>query len=1250
VTLPLGSLLYGLDPAHGAVVAAGLGPDGSFYLADAFTHDQCNISAFCRNPLHPGPCKGWKKKLGIEAPGISKILNEAHQKKVAAKRVKVAAAKGEAEKLVTAKGHVHPLLHKKAVVKSTNVILGDTEEKAGGKASKTILNKTEIKRYSKIKGAQIGDAAASRGLTSDSAKYSSYAEGKISEALAKDNQEGGHSNFAGALASMGDALASSFADKNCGVGNPDGDCDGTTHEALKQGVVSSVTEGLITGDWSKFDKLAADLKGAKSQEELHAKLGKQGVDVEAIDAELNPSEDEEGQFEPVKAPGPVKPAVPPPAPKPPAPVEPKPKSSTSISATQQKAVNYATGKKAASAKAKLELYQKLGNENGFKDLDPGSQQAILDDLDDMAKKFLDSQKKGDTKALKSQFMGDMKKGAAPAPAAADLIPDKEMTDNQKVLMAQLGTSVSAAAKKAAVKKTVDKMGPEEFDSLPDDVKKMANDVMGGGSAPGSFPHKAVAQALENTDLTSMQKVAKVGQLTPEEFETLPADVKAKASDLVTKNANLGIKDAEDVADKFGLPKKYAIPDDVATALGGPKGTGGAGAGGGVNTTAPDASLGSTGTNAAKAKQGADSMAEMSKLVGNTPTDAQIEATAKVIEKIMDNGKEPELEGFAQGIAGQITSSFVQAYPGVPSGAIKDVHAAVTKEAFNKLSANGKPTPILDAIDKWAKGGKGGGPAADHVFDSMLKAMAEQHEESVLAQKKSVGSMISPVATQAIADKLGIGYVTDEMDLGNPTKVDVNAKILAEEAWDAKIYAGLGVADDFADNLKSEPWAQAAIDQMAADFAKTIHSGNAELGEFHGKLDKAIKVVADKGNDLATQKGWSPISDAVQGWKSAVLLAELDHVLHGKSVGSAAGTGGPAMAENPAKAEIAKETAKVAQAAPNAYTQTSGKVDFTGAHNSAIYKAYKNQPGTQISSPEQDNYNAVLAVATAFTGTPGFGDVSLTQVLDALDTQSATNLGVPNSNKLKKKIEAWLATPEGAAYAQSAAPAPHLIAHLTGMATLPTGELPKLGHSGKVAKLSGPGEVTKADSAFHKYKGPSSVVERKKYYQANGKFLTTAHKNAIESYTGAGYLSMNNYLRGKDGGDPHTIQQAQLVQDAMMPLQRDHELIRGAGWSVIPEAYRSLEGLQLIKGKVLQDDAFMSTTVGGESLPGIGATRPLRLHIQAPKGTQALYIDDLSANKGEKEMLLAAGTQLKIMDAYADAKGQIHINLRVVNPK
>lgn len=67
--------LYGLDEPPLFLGAFGL---------DA--HHGCDLLTFCRNPLHPGPCKGWKGLLKVVAPGVHKMLEDDRKAKLAKRR------------------------------------------------------------------------------------------------------------------------------------------------------------------------------------------------------------------------------------------------------------------------------------------------------------------------------------------------------------------------------------------------------------------------------------------------------------------------------------------------------------------------------------------------------------------------------------------------------------------------------------------------------------------------------------------------------------------------------------------------------------------------------------------------------------------------------------------------------------------------------------------------------------------------------------------------------------------------------------------------------------------------------------------------------------------------------------------------------------------------------------------------------------------------------------------------------------
>lgn len=88
----IGLLAYGLRPSPLATVptyllASGAYSSLSWDLQMTAAHAGCHVSAFCRNPLHPGPCKGWKGHLGLVSPGALHALEKIRHEQLDKKRV-----------------------------------------------------------------------------------------------------------------------------------------------------------------------------------------------------------------------------------------------------------------------------------------------------------------------------------------------------------------------------------------------------------------------------------------------------------------------------------------------------------------------------------------------------------------------------------------------------------------------------------------------------------------------------------------------------------------------------------------------------------------------------------------------------------------------------------------------------------------------------------------------------------------------------------------------------------------------------------------------------------------------------------------------------------------------------------------------------------------------------------------------------------------------------------------------------------
>lgn len=118
-----------VDGIYSLVAGAGVAVPSEILAAlyqDDDAHDTCSLTA-CLNPLHPGPCKGWKGTLHSVSPGAWHSLEAARVEKANANRVK---------KIAALKAQGKPIPHKllTPIVAKTHPDAGKTANKASGEA------------------------------------------------------------------------------------------------------------------------------------------------------------------------------------------------------------------------------------------------------------------------------------------------------------------------------------------------------------------------------------------------------------------------------------------------------------------------------------------------------------------------------------------------------------------------------------------------------------------------------------------------------------------------------------------------------------------------------------------------------------------------------------------------------------------------------------------------------------------------------------------------------------------------------------------------------------------------------------------------------------------------------------------------------------------------------------------------------------------------------------------------------------
>lgn len=154
----------------------------------------------------------------------------------------------------------------------------------------------------------------------------------------------------------------------------------------------------------------------------------------------------------------------------------------------------------------------------------------------------------------------------------------------------------------------------------------------------------------------------------------------------------------------------------------------------------------------------------------------------------------------------------------------------------------------------------------------------------------------------------------------------------------------------------------------------------------------------------------------------------------------------------------------------------------------------------------------------------------------------------------------------------------------------------------------------------------------------GKDLTPAQFQQLQAYTGSWYSTVNTTLRNGNYVDSDMARRIGHVDDAMAPIPYNVTLRRGVGSNTFPGGVPSV-------GDAFTDAGYMSTSYGGSA--GFSG-RPYTLVIDAPAGTMARPLHQLSSFKSEREILLARGTKF-VVTGVRHTGSTTEVYLKVVLP-
>lgn len=154
-----------------------------------------------------------------------------------------------------------------------------------------------------------------------------------------------------------------------------------------------------------------------------------------------------------------------------------------------------------------------------------------------------------------------------------------------------------------------------------------------------------------------------------------------------------------------------------------------------------------------------------------------------------------------------------------------------------------------------------------------------------------------------------------------------------------------------------------------------------------------------------------------------------------------------------------------------------------------------------------------------------------------------------------------------------------------------------------------------------------------------KKITSEEQRGVRIYTGDSYKLMNAYLRGQKTADEvgeRIINSIDMCASALEKASTTRDMIvrRGDDYNMLEElgVDFSKANLENIKGSPLTAKAFFSASPD----PHGGFDKSIEYIVKVPKGSQAMYVDSISLNEGEKELLINRGGRYILEDVeYCD---------------
>jgi hypothetical protein len=459
-------------------------------------------------------------------------------------------------------------------------------------------------------------------------------------------------------------------------------------------------------------------------------------------------------------------------------------------------------------------------------------------------------------------------------------------------------------------------------------------------------------------------------------------------------------------------------------------------------------------------------------------------------------------------------------------------------------------------------------------------------------------------------------------------------------------------------LTKNPWSNAPpIDLPDGTVIATYKSGTSwdpkdyRVFVVDGKLVQQKKSKAGTWVSTKVIKSSWDLDGTYHGWVTANDVVPAPAIKAGKT--ALAKAGGTYVA--PVKKASKDAVSKIDAHAGESYTPAVGEAEDISRLKSDdklhIFSAFKGvSEGQLLSHSNESVFSNMWAWAVQLAkDEPGrYGNLTVLQVARAVDEALSAKLNKSNLHLFEKKMKDFMSSTAGREYISSGKYKLHKTVQEVFEIDLDTPPDIVLAPGQKVQVLPGPGpfDPSVPSSAFR-------LTTRHQMQDMMDKLLhdtrpwRAKERQALRNWTSGAYYSWNGYLRGISGytkASPDLRAKILYGQAGMRPMPEDLLMKRGSGWEQLPSGYRSVDDAQKLVGKTFEDEGFFATSTS-QDFGGFGGH--ITFEVEVPKGTMAAFVNGISHNKGENELLLAAGSRFHVISVKPNGYGVV-IRVRVVS--